>query len=83
MINDKHDNDKHSSILSLNDRNQLLDRELRENQSACIVSTVDSLVDLDNGSSIERDGMVGKGKETSVAQFSLITNVLQTLIYHF
>ena len=34
---------------------------------ACISSTVDNLVDLDNGSSMERDEMVGKGKENSEA----------------
>ena len=67
QLNDS--NNKHSSSLSINERNQLLDNELGENQSACICSTVDSLVDLDNGSSVERDEMVGKGKETSAAQY--------------
>ena len=63
LLNDS--NNKHSNSLSVNQRNQLLDNELGENQSACICSTVD----LDNGSSIERDEMVGKGKETSEAQY--------------
>ena len=63
--------------LYINDRNQLLDNKLRENQSAFISSTVDSLVDLDNGSSMERDEMFGKGKETSEAQSSFNDSVLQ------
>ena len=75
LLNDS--NDKHSSSLSINERNQLLDNELRENQSACISSTVDSLVDLDNGSSKEGDEMVGKGKENSEAQSSFNDTVLQ------
>ena len=66
LLNDS--NDKNFSSLSINERNQLLDNELRENQSACISSTIGSLVDLDHGSSKERDEMVGKGKETSEAQ---------------
>ena len=66
LLNDS--NDKHSSSLSINEKNQLLDNEVRQNQSACISSALDSLVDLDNGSSKERDEMVGKGKETSEAQ---------------
>ena len=76
-------NDKHSSSLFINERNQLLDNELGENQSACISCTADSLVDLDNGSSMERDEMVGKGKETSEAQSSFNDSVFRTLIYHF
>ena len=60
----KDSNDKHSSSLSINKRNQLLGNELGLNESACISSTVDSIVDLDNGSIIGRDEMVGKGKET-------------------
>ena len=56
--------DKHSSSLSINKRNQLLGNELGLNESACISSTVDSIVDLDNGSIMGRDEMVGKGKET-------------------
>ena len=75
LLNDS--NDKHSSSLSINERNQLLDNELRENQSACISSTVDSLVDLDNGSSKEGDEMVGKGKENSEAQSSFNDTILQ------
>ena len=60
LLNDS--NDKNFSSLSINERNQLLDNELRENQSACIFSTIGSLVDLDHGSSKERDEMVGKGQ---------------------
>ena len=75
LLNDS--NDKHSSSLSINERNQLLDNELKENKSACVSSRVDSLVDLDNGSSMERDEMVGKGKETSEAQSSFNDSVLQ------
>ena len=75
LLNDR--NDKHSSSLSLNERNQFLDNEIGENQSACISSTADSLVDLDNGSSKERDELVGKGKETSETQSSLSDSVLQ------
>ena len=75
LLNDS--NDKHSSSLYINERNQRLDSELRENQSACISSTVDSLVDLDNGSSKERDEMIRKGKETSEAQSSFNDTVLQ------
>ena len=75
LLNDS--NDKHSSSLSINERNQLLDFELGENQSACISSTVHSLVDFDNGSSMERDEMVGKRKETLEAQSSFNDSVLQ------
>ena len=60
LLNDS--NDKNFSSLSINERNRLLDNELRENQSACISSTIGSLVDLDHGSSKERDEMVGKGQ---------------------
>ena len=75
LLNDS--NDKPSSSLCINERNQLLDNELRENQTACISSTVDSLVDLDNGSSKTRDEMVGKGKETSEPQSPFNDGVLQ------
>ena len=75
LLNDS--NDKHSSSLYINERNQRLDSELRENQSACISLTVDSLVDLDNSSSKERDEMIRKGKETSEAQSSFNDTVLQ------
>ena len=61
LLNDS--NDKHSSSLSINERNQLLDFELGENQSACISSTVHSLVDFDNGSSMERVKWLGKGRK--------------------
>ena len=44
---------------------------------ACISSTVDNLVDLDNGSSKARDETVGKGKETLGAQCSFNDSVLQ------
>ena len=70
-------NDKHSNSLSIIEKNQLLDNELGENQPACMSSTIDSLVDLDNGSSMERNEMVGKGKETSEAQSSFNDNVFQ------
>ena len=63
LLNDSYD--IHSSSLLMNEKNQLLENELGQNQSACISSTVDSLVDLDNGSIMERDKMVGKGKETA------------------
>ena len=69
--------DQHSSSLSINERNQFLDNELGENKSACISSTVDSLVDLDNGSNMKRDEMVGKGKKTSEVQSSFNDSVLQ------
>ena len=58
LLNDS--NDKHSSNLPINERNKLLENELGPNQSACMSSTVDSLVDLDNGSVMERDKMFGK-----------------------
>ena len=55
LLNDS--NDKHSSSLSINQRNQFLDNKLGENKSACTSSTVDSLVDLDNSSNMKRDEM--------------------------
>ena len=58
LLNDS--NVKHSSSLPISERNQLLENELGQNQSACLSSTVDSLVDLDNGLIMERDKMVGK-----------------------
>ena len=68
-------NDKNSSSLSINERNHLLDIELGQNKSSCISATVNSLVDLDNnGSSMERGEMVGKGKET---QSSFNDSILQ------
>ena len=67
-------NDKNSSSLSINEKNHLLDIELGQNKSSCISATVNSLVDLDNGSSMERSEMVGKGKET---QSSFNDSILQ------
>ena len=75
LLNDS--NDKNSSSLSIIEVNQLVDNEIRENQSACISSTVDSLVDLDNACSKERNEMVRIGKETSEAQSSFNDSVLQ------
>ena len=60
LLNDS--NDKHSSSLSINERNQLLDNEIRENQPASISSIVDSLVDFDRDSSKERDEMCHTGR---------------------
>ena len=75
LLNDN--NDKHCSSSSVNERKQLLGNELGQNQSACVSSAVDSLVDLDNGSSMERDELVGKGKKTSEAHSSFNDSVLQ------
>ena len=70
-------NNKHSSSLSWNQRNQLLGNELGKNQPACVSSTKGRLVVLDNVSSKERDEMVGKVEETSEAQSSFNNSVLQ------
>ena len=81
LLNESHD--KHYSSLSINERNQLLDNKLGENQSDCISSTVDSLVDLDNDSSLERDEMVRKGRKLQKLNLLSMIVFCKTLTYQF
>ena len=75
LLNDS--NDTLSSSLSTNEINQLLDNELGQSIGLYFFYTVDILVDLDNGSNIKRDEIVGKVKETSEAQSSFNDGALQ------